>query len=75
MIKTNNLGPVVPSISLTISLVKGSLKLLVCIKSSVLILFAEKMTRAFALQKLLTFFQQKNRVCIKSSELIFVTEK
>ena len=57
----NNLGPVVQSIvSLTKSLVNDSLSLLVRLKSSVLIFFAEKMWGAFALQKLLTFFRQKN---------------
>ena len=56
-----NQGPVVQSIvSLTKSLVSDSLSLLVHLKSSVLIFFAEKMGGAFALQKLLTFFRQKN---------------
>ena len=46
------LGPVVQSIvSLTKSLVNDSLSLLVRLKSSVLIFFAEKMWGAFALQK------------------------
>ena len=54
------LGPVVQSIvSLTKLLVNDSLSLLVRLKSSVLICFAEKMRGAFALQKLLSFFQQK----------------
>ena len=56
-------GPVVQNIiSLTKSLVNDSLSLLVCLKSSVLIFFAEKMWGAFALQKLLTFFWQKMAV-------------
>ena len=56
-------GPVVQSIvSLTKSLVNDSLSLLVSLKSSVLIFFAEKMRGAFALQKLLTFFRQKMAV-------------
>ena len=38
------------------SLVQDSLSLLVDIKSSVLIFFAEKMRSVFAVQKLLTFF-------------------
>ena len=39
-----NLGPVVQSIvSITKSLVNDSLSLLVCLKSSVLVFFAEKM--------------------------------
>ena len=56
-------GPVVQSIvSLTKSLVNDSLSLLVRLKSSVLIFFAEKLWGAFALQKLLTFFRQKMAV-------------
>ena len=55
-----HLGPVVQSIvSLTKSLVNDLLSLLVRLKSSVLIFFAEKMRGAFALQKLLSFFRQK----------------
>ena len=55
-----HLGPVVQSIlSLTKSLVNDSFSLLVRLKSSVLIFFAEKMRGAFALQKLLTFFGKK----------------
>ena len=54
-----HLGPVVQSIlSLTKSLVNDSLSLLVRLKSSVLIFFAEKMRGAFAL----TFFRQKMAV-------------
>ena len=50
-------GPVVQSIvSLTKSLINDSLSLLVRLKSSLLICFAEKM------QKLLTFFRQKMAV-------------
>ena len=61
--KFANKGPVVQSIvSLTKSLVNDSLSLLVRLKSSVLIFFAEKMWGAFALQKLLTFFRQKMAV-------------
>ena len=49
------LGPVVQSfVSLTKSLVSDSLSLLVRLKSSLLIFFAEKCA------KLLTFFRQKN---------------
>ena len=60
--KYDNLGPVVQSIvSLTKSLVSDSLSLLVRIKSSVLIFFAEKMRGAF---KLLTFFRQKMAVFV-----------
>ena len=56
-------GPGVQSIiSLMKSLVKDLLSLLVHIKSSVLIFFAEKVRGAFALQKLLTLFQKKNSV-------------
>ena len=54
------LGPVVQSIvSLTSSLKVISLTVLVDSIDNILIVFAEKMWVAFALQKLLTFFQQK----------------
>ena len=53
-------GPVVQSIvSLTSSLRVISLTILVDSIHNIMILFAEKMLVAFALQKLLTFFQQK----------------
>ena len=62
-LQSNVLGPVVQSIvSLTKSLVNDSLSLLVRLKSSVLIYFAEKMWGALELQKLLTFFRQKMAV-------------
>ena len=53
----NHLGPVVQSIvSLTKSLVNDSLSLLVRLKSSVLIFFAEKKMRgAFALQSVFMY--------------------
>ena len=55
-----NLGPVVQSvISLTSSLRVISLTVLADSIHNILIFFAEKMWVAFALQKLLTFFQQK----------------
>ena len=54
------LGPVVQSVvSLTSSLRVISLTVLVDSVHNILIFFAEKMWVAFALQKLLTFFQQK----------------
>ena len=54
-------GPVVQSIvSLTSSLRVISLTVLADSIYNILIFFAEKMWVAFALQKLLTFFQQKN---------------
>ena len=54
------LGPVVQSIiSLTSSLRVISLTVLADSIHNILIFFAEKMGVAFALQKLLTFFQQK----------------
>ena len=54
------LGPVVQSIvSLTSSLRVISLTVLVDSIYNILIFFAEKMWVAFAVQKLLTFFQQK----------------
>ena len=53
-------GPVVQSVvSLTSSLRVISLTVLVDSIHNILIFFAEKMWVAFALQKLLTFFQQK----------------
>ena len=53
-------GPVVQSIvSLTSSLRVISLTILVDSIHNIMILFAEKMLVAFALQKILTFFQQK----------------
>ena len=55
-----NLGPVVQSvISLTSSLRVISLTVLADSIYNILIFFAEKMWVAFAMQKLLTFFQQK----------------
>ena len=55
-----NLGPVVQSvISLTSSLRVISLTVLVDSMYNIMIFFAEKMWVAFAMQKLLTFFQQK----------------
>ena len=54
------LGPVVQSVvSLTSSLRVISLTVLADSIHNILIFFAEKMCVAFALQKLLTFFQQK----------------
>ena len=53
-------GPVVQSVvSLTSSLRVISLTVLADSIYNILIFFAEKMWAAFALQKLLTFFQQK----------------
>ena len=53
-------GPVVQSIvSLTSSLRGQLLKCFRTLKPNTLIFFVEKMREAFALQKLLTFFQQK----------------
>ena len=58
--KVKNLGPVVQSIvSLTTSLRVISLTVSADPIYNILIFFAEKMWVAFALQKLLTFFQQK----------------
>ena len=57
---SNDLGPVVQSVvSLTSSLRVISLTVLVDSIYNILIFLAEKMWVAFALQKLLTFFQQK----------------
>ena len=56
----NRLGPVVQSVvSLTSSLRVISLTVFADSIYNILIFFAEKMWVAFALQKLLTFFQQK----------------
>ena len=56
----NHLGPVVQSVvSLTSSLRVILLTVLADSIYNILIFFAEKMWVAFALQKLLTFFQQK----------------
>ena len=58
--RTKNQGPVVQSVvSLTRSLRVISLSVLADSIHNILIFFAEKMWVAFALQKLLTFFQQK----------------
>ena len=58
--KDATLGPVVQSVvSLTSSLRVISLTVLAFSIYNILIFFAEKMWVAFAMQKLLTFFQQK----------------
>ena len=55
-----SLGPVVQSIvSLTSSLRGQLFKCFTTFKPNTLIFFAEKMREAFAMQKLLIFFQQK----------------
>ena len=63
---TNNQGPVVQSVvSLTSSLRVISLTVLADSVYNILNFFAEKMWVAFALQKLLTFFQQKfQHICV-----------
>ena len=59
-VEINSLGPVVQSVvSLTSSLRVISLTVLADSIYSISIFFAEKMCVAFALQKLLIFFQQK----------------
>ena len=59
-------GPVVQSIvSLTSSLRVISLTVLADSIYNILIFFAEKMWVAFALQKLLTFFQQKIKIYLR----------
>ena len=66
------LGPVVQSIvSLTSLLRVISLTVLMDSIHNILIFFAEKMLVAFALQKLLTFFQQKNSAYLRISWLKF----
>ena len=55
------LGPVVKSIvSLTSSLRGQLVKCFTTLSPNTLKFFVEKLKEAFALQKLLTFFQQKN---------------
>ena len=67
-----NQGPVVQSvISLTSSLRVISLTVLADSIHNILIFFAEKMWVAFALQKLLTFFQQKISVYLRITRLKF----
>ena len=65
-------GPVVQSIvSLTSSLRVISLTVLADSIYNILIFFAEKMWVAFALQKLLTFFQQKNSAYLRITRCNF----
>ena len=60
LMRPANQGPVVQSIvSLTSSLRGQLVKCFTSLSPSTLIFFVEKMREAFALQKLLTFFQQK----------------
>ena len=66
------LGPVVQSIvSLTSSLRVILLTILADSIHNILIFFAEKMWVAFALQKLLTFFQQKISAYLRITQLKF----
>ena len=66
------LGPVVQNVvSLTSSLRVISLTVLAGSIYIILIFFAEKMWVAFALQKLLTFFQQKISAYLRIIRLIF----
>ena len=65
-------GPVVQSVvSLTSSLRVISLTVLADSIYNILIFFAEKMWVAFALQKLLTFFQQKISAYLRITQLKF----
>ena len=67
-----DLGPVVQSVvSLTSSLGVISLTVLEDSIHNILIFFAEKMWVAFALQKLLTFFQQKISAYLRITQLKF----
>ena len=67
-----HLGPVVQSVvSLTSSLRVISLTVLADSIYNILNSFAEKMWVAFALQKLLTFFQQKNSAYLRITQLKF----
>ena len=66
------LGPVVESVvSLTSSLRVISLTVLADSVHNILIFFDEKMWVAFALQKLLTFFQQKISAYLRITRLKF----
>ena len=66
------LGPVVQSVvSLTSSLKVISLTVLADSIYNILIFFAEKMWVAFTLQKLLTFFQQKNSAYLRITQCKF----
>ena len=70
--KWNVQGPVVRRVvSLTSSLRVISLTVLVDSNYNILIFFAEKMWVAFALQKLLTFFQQ-NKFSIFAYHLMYI---
>ena len=58
--KVEDLGPVVQSIVNLPSLLGGQLiKCFMTLYPNTLIFFVDKMSEAFAVQKLLTFFQQK----------------
>ena len=66
------LGPVVQSfVSLTSSLRVISLTILADSIYNILIFFAEKMWVAFAMQKLLTFFQQKISAYLRITQCKF----
>ena len=70
--KHSHQGPVVQSVvSLTSSLRVISLTVLANSMYNILIFFAEKMWVAFALQKLLTFFQQKNSAYLRITRCKF----
>ena len=69
---TGDQGPVVQSVvSLTSSLRVISLTVLADSIYNILIFFAEKMWVAFALQKLLTFFQQKISAYLRITQCKF----
>ena len=60
ILKLQHLGPVVQSIVSLTSMLRGQLiKCFRTLSPNTLKFFVEKMREAFALQKLLTFFQQK----------------
>ena len=68
----NDQGPVVQSVvSLTSSLRVISLTVLADSIYNIMIIFAEKMWVAFALQKLLTFFQQKISAYLRITQCKF----
>ena len=67
-----HMGPVVQSIvSLTTSLRRQLVKYMPTKLSNPLLFFVEKMSESFAVQKILTFFQQKITVDLQDSCLKF----
>ena len=71
-----DLGPVVQSMVSLKSLLRGQLvKCFTIFLPKILIFFVEKMREAFALQKLLTFFQQKILFFVEKMREAFALQK